>query len=221
MAAPTLTSVTPNFGTNNGRTTLTLTGSDFTGTTGVTIGGVAATNVTVVSDTSITLTCPAGSAGTASIVVTNGTGSNGANTLFFFIGSGVPTDTYIYLKGGRGDGFVPMWTGAYADLLVDEKSEPYRNIFQTTAQTQTSGISGVGGSGSVTMPGTLATLGNTYATGAVLTMTIGQASDEVAGTAPRQFDKVVTWRQYVSSNGLTYAFRLADILGIGSQSRSA
>jgi len=220
MAAPTLSSVTPNFGTNNGGTTLTLTGANFTGTTGVTIGGVAATGVTVVSDTSITLTCPAGSAGTASIVVTNGSGANGANTLFFYIGAGVPTDTYIHLKGGRGDAFVPSWTGAWADSLVDEKSEPYRNTFQTIAQTQTNGVSGVGGAGSVTMPGTLATLENAYATTAVLTITPGQASDEVAGTAPRQFDKSVTWRSFVSSNGLTYAFRLADILGTGSQPRS-
>ena len=33
-----------------------------------------------------------------------------------------PTDTYIYLKGGRGDGFVPLWTGAIADAEVNEKN---------------------------------------------------------------------------------------------------
>ena len=49
-------------------------GVRFTGTTGATIGGVAATNFTVVDDTTLLLTVPAGAAGSAPIIVTNATG---------------------------------------------------------------------------------------------------------------------------------------------------
>lgn len=57
---------------------LTITGTNFTGTTGVTIGGVAATHFAVVSDSKIVATVPAGSAGSAPVIVTNGTGPSAA-----------------------------------------------------------------------------------------------------------------------------------------------
>lgn len=56
--------------------TVTVTGSGFTGTTGVTIGGTAATSFTAVSNTSLTFVVPAGSAGSAPIVVTNAAGAS-------------------------------------------------------------------------------------------------------------------------------------------------
>jgi hypothetical protein len=80
--APTVTSVSPSTGSGAGGTAITITGTDFTGATGVTIGGVAATNVTVVSATSITATTPAGTAGAASVLVTTSNGTNTANTLY-------------------------------------------------------------------------------------------------------------------------------------------
>lgn len=56
--APTLTSITPAMGTVAGGTTFTLAGSGFTAATGVTIGGVSATDFVVNSDTSITAKTP-------------------------------------------------------------------------------------------------------------------------------------------------------------------
>ncbi len=53
---------------------LQIKGVRFTGTTGVTVGGVAATNLTVVDDLTLLVTMPAGSAGSAPIIVTNATG---------------------------------------------------------------------------------------------------------------------------------------------------
>lgn len=56
---------------------LQITGANFTGTipaTGVKVGGTAATPFTVVSDSVIIATMPAGAAGSAPIVITNGTG---------------------------------------------------------------------------------------------------------------------------------------------------
>ncbi|MEQ1861541.1 MAG: IPT/TIG domain-containing protein, partial [Chthoniobacteraceae bacterium] len=52
-AGPPVTGINPARGSISGGTNVTITGSQFTGATAVTIGGVAATNVTVLSDTSI------------------------------------------------------------------------------------------------------------------------------------------------------------------------
>ena len=223
LALPTVTSVSPPIGASVGGTLVTLTGTCFTGASGVTFGGMAATDMTVVNDTTLTCTTPAGFAGTASVLVTATAGTSAANSLYLYV-LGVPADTYIYLKGGRGDGFVPQWTGSYTDTLVDEKSEPYRNIFQSTAQTAVNGVNGVSSTGSITLPGLMQTVRNYFPYGwsvdSNLTYTAGSLSDEAAGTAPRQYAKTVTWRAYTSSNGMQYHFRLSEILGIGSQPRS-
>ena len=227
MPAPTVTSVNTPIGPTVGGASVTITGTNFTGTTGVTIGGVAATSVSVVSDTSLTCTIPAGAAGGASVLVTNASGTNAGNSLFFYVVA-VPTDTYIYLKGGRGDGFVPGWTGLFADSDVDVKSEPYRDIhnYSTDATVNDGGVNG----GAITLKGTAlvpetaadtafggGTLGNvSLAMGALAVKT----SDEVAQVAPKQFTKVVTFRSYVSSNGLSYPYELSLITGIGSEPRT-
>ena len=63
--APTVTSVSPSSGTSAGGTTITITisGTNFVSGATVTVGGVAATSVSVVSATSITATTPAGMSG--------------------------------------------------------------------------------------------------------------------------------------------------------------
>jgi uncharacterized repeat protein (TIGR02543 family) len=70
---------------------VTLTGTNLTGATSVTIGGTAATEVTVVNATTITCTAPAGAAGTASVVVSTPGGSNAANTLYTYLAAPVVT----------------------------------------------------------------------------------------------------------------------------------
>jgi hypothetical protein len=80
---------------------VTITGSNFTGATGVTIGATAATSVVVVSSTSITATTPAGSAGTASVLVTTAGGTNSANTLYTYLTpTPAPTVTGISPNSG-------------------------------------------------------------------------------------------------------------------------
>ena len=82
-APPTLASISPNTGTTAGGTSVTLTGTNLTGATAVTIGGIAATNVSVVNSTTITaVTAAGGAAGVASVLVTTPGGTNAANTLF-------------------------------------------------------------------------------------------------------------------------------------------
>jgi len=62
---------------------VTITGTNLTGATGVTIGGTAAP-ITAITATEITATTPAGTAGTASVLVTTPGGTNAANTLFTY-----------------------------------------------------------------------------------------------------------------------------------------
>jgi hypothetical protein len=81
---PALTSVTPNTGATAGGDSVTLTGQYLTGTTSVTFGGTAAAGFTVVNDTTITATTPAGSSGPVSVIVTTPYGSNAANTMFAY-----------------------------------------------------------------------------------------------------------------------------------------
>ena len=85
VAPPTVSAISPNTGPTTGGTLVTLTGTNFTGATGVTIGGTAATSITVISATSITATTPAHSAGTASVLVTTSGGTNSANSLYTYV----------------------------------------------------------------------------------------------------------------------------------------
>lgn len=74
MAVPTISAVSPTGGPDGGGSIVTLTGTNFTGTTGVTFGGNPVAGFTVNSDTSLTVYAPAHFDGAAAIVVTNGTG---------------------------------------------------------------------------------------------------------------------------------------------------
>jgi uncharacterized protein (TIGR03437 family) len=67
---PTVSSVTPASGPAAGATPVTITGTNFAAGATVTFGGVAATNVTVVSNKTITCATPAGTAGAVTVTVT-------------------------------------------------------------------------------------------------------------------------------------------------------
>ena len=78
--APTVSSVSPNSGSTNGGTSVTITGTNFSAGATVTFGGTAASNVNLVSSTSITATTPAHAAGAVNVVVTNSGGPSGTLT---------------------------------------------------------------------------------------------------------------------------------------------
>ena len=82
-AAPTLTSDSPTKGSARGGTTVTLTGTNLTGTSSVEFGPTAATSFTVVSNTEVKAVSPAEPAGTVSVTVATPAGtSNGINYKF-------------------------------------------------------------------------------------------------------------------------------------------
>jgi hypothetical protein len=74
--APEVISISPTSGTTSGGTSITISGTGFSTGATVTLGGTAATNVTVVSSVSITATTPAHTAGAVDVVVTNSNGQS-------------------------------------------------------------------------------------------------------------------------------------------------
>ncbi len=76
VAVPTVTALSSSTGSTAGGATLNITGSNFTGLVSVSFNGMAAASIAVNSSTSLTVTTPANSPGTADVVVTTGAGSS-------------------------------------------------------------------------------------------------------------------------------------------------
>jgi hypothetical protein len=68
-------SIAPSSGPTTGGTALEFTGSNFTGLTSATVGGVAASSFTVISDTQLRVITPPGAAGAAGVTLTSPGGS--------------------------------------------------------------------------------------------------------------------------------------------------
>lgn len=76
LAIPAVTSLNPRYGPGAGGTSVTITGTGFTGTTAVAFGANPAASFSVVSDTTITATSPAAATGTIDVRVTNADGTS-------------------------------------------------------------------------------------------------------------------------------------------------
>lgn len=79
---PTIASVSPNYGSKSGGTVVTITGTGFTGVTSVTFGGTAGSDLSVVSDTVLTVVTPPHAIGVVSVTVGVATRTDG----FTFVG---------------------------------------------------------------------------------------------------------------------------------------
>jgi len=96
--APTLSSINPTAGTSLGNTPVTLTGTNFTGSSTVTIGGLSASNIVVVNETTITANTPAHAAGAVNVVVTTAAGSATLTNGYTYLA--IPTFTNISPASG-------------------------------------------------------------------------------------------------------------------------
>jgi hypothetical protein len=85
--------ISPSAGSTSGSTTVTITGTNFTGATGVNFGPNAASSFTVNSDSQITAVSPPGSPGTVDVTVTGpgGTSATSPADQFTYITPGPPT----------------------------------------------------------------------------------------------------------------------------------
>ena len=85
ISVPFITLISPSTGTTAGGTPITISGTGFTGATGATLDGAPIASFNVVSDTTATGVTPAGSIGSASIVITRPGSSGSTNGLFTYI----------------------------------------------------------------------------------------------------------------------------------------
>ena len=97
VAAPTLTSLSPGAGPTSGGGSVTLTGTNLSGASSVTFGGLDATTYSVDSDTTITATAPAHAAGPVSVLVETVGGTSEARTFTY-----VAAPTLTSLSPGAG-----------------------------------------------------------------------------------------------------------------------
>ncbi len=104
--APTVTAITPNSGSTNGGTSVTITGTGFLSGATIKLGGTSATSVALVNSTSITAITPAHAAGAVSVVVTNTDAQSGTltNGFTYTAPNPAPTVTAITPNSGPGDG---------------------------------------------------------------------------------------------------------------------
>ena len=133
---PAITAISPASGPTAGGTTVTITGSGFTGATKVVFGSVPATSFSVVSATTITAVSPAQAASTYNIAVTTSGGTSAtvsADAYTYQAPSGPPgtllVSTSTSDSGGStvGDGTVltvnfnevPVLAGSYSLTLTD------------------------------------------------------------------------------------------------------
>jgi len=100
---PAPTAISPASGTASGGTSVTISGTNFASGATVTFGGTAATNVVVVSSTTITATTPAEAAGAVNVVVTNSNGQSGTLTNGYTYTS-LPVPTAISPTSGTTSG---------------------------------------------------------------------------------------------------------------------
>lgn len=83
--APTITSVSPNFGSQFGGTPITIVGTNLTGTSSVSIGGVAATSIVVSSATQLTaVTSLSPTSGAKAVAITTPAGTVSAPEAFTY-----------------------------------------------------------------------------------------------------------------------------------------
>ncbi len=131
IPAPTITSLAPTQGPDSGGTTVTITGTDFTGATQVTFGGVNATGYTVVNATTITADTPTSAAGVVDVRVTT-PGGVSANTA---------ADDYEFLAAcGLGSLGVTATDFSFTPFTLDGLDQ----IRSTTTNVQVDDMTGTG-----------------------------------------------------------------------------
>ena len=145
---PLVTSISPSTGPIKGGTVVTITGSDFTGTTAVTFGSTAATSFIVNSDTQITATAPAGMVGPVDIKVTTAAGTSAAtaNDQFTYMG---PQVTVVSPFAGSGGTVVTITGSGFTSATAVKFGSTTAVHFTVNSDTQISVTAPAHAAGSV------------------------------------------------------------------------
>jgi hypothetical protein len=186
IAPPTITNVSPNNGPTAGGTSVTITGTNFAAGATLTFGTAAATNVVVVSATQITATTPAGTAGAATVKVTNPSGLIGSLTNGFTYGP--PTVSSVSPNNGAAAGGTAVTitgTRFVAGATVSFGTTAATNVVVVSA-TQITATSPAGTAGAVTVtvtnPGGLSgSLTNGFTYGAPTVSSVAPNTGSIGG----------------------------------------
>jgi hypothetical protein len=184
--APTVTSVSPNSGPTAGGTAVTITGTNFVAGATVTFGTAAATNVVVVSGTSITATTPAGSAGAVTVTVTN-PGSQSGSLASGFTYVLVPTVTSISPNSGPpagGTAVTITGTNFASGATVKFGSTAATNVV-VVSSTSITATTPAESSGAVTVTVTVNGQSGSLTNGFTYTGTVAIAFAQVAAGTPQ------------------------------------
>ena len=146
--AATITSVSPAHGGAQGGTVISITGTGLSTTSSVKIGGVACTNVTVLTPTLVRATTPPGPLGEASVAVTTNAGTTLAPTPFTYVLQQV--SSIVPNTGSYTGGTAITITGAYlaATASVTIGGVPATNVVAVSA-TQVTVVTPAGSVGTV------------------------------------------------------------------------
>ena len=178
--APTITAISPTSGTTLGGTSVTITGTNLTGVTAVKFGTSNATSFTVNSNTQITATSPAGSAGIVDVTVSNvgATSATNAADGFTYVALTTPTVTGVLPSGGPvSGGTLVTLTGTNLSGATAVMFGAVSATFVIDSATQIRATAPAGAAATVDI--TVTTSGGTSATGAADRFTYGVATTAV------------------------------------------
>jgi hypothetical protein len=204
VAAPTVTSISPNSGPAAGGTTVTITGTGFTATSTVKFGSVAASSVTFVSATSLTAVSPAKAAGIVDVTVTTvgGTSASGSPDQYTYLAA--PTVTGVAPGSGPAAGGTSvMITGTgFTGATVVKFDGVAAAGFTVNSDTQITAVSPAEAAGTVDI--TVTTVGGTSAIGAADHFTF-VAAPSVTGLSPTSGGTAGGLSVTISGTGFTGA----------------
>jgi hypothetical protein len=177
VPAPTVTNVNPNTGPASGGTSVSITGTNFSGATVVRFGGNAAGSFTVNSATQITATSPAGT-GTVDVTVSTAGGTSATGSADQFTYTSAPTVTNVNPNAGSPSGGTSVtitgtnFSGATAVRFGGNAA----GSFTVNSATQ---ITAISPAGTGTVDVTVTTAGGTSAAGSADQFTYGLAGTTI------------------------------------------
>lgn len=156
VLTPTISSLSPTTGPSSGGTSIVITGTNLTGTSSVTLNGIAMTGVTVNSSTSVTAITPASSGSNVTMVLTTPLGTATKLSAFTYVITSYAGMVISYTIGSPGNPGVGAVSGARGGVTT-----------ATFANFTLTGNSGEGGfyNNNVTAAGGTATGGTSNITG--------------------------------------------------------